>query len=546
MDRYNSLIWRVLFVTCVLGYALAYAPFGINESDGGFLTGFAWQVVCGKTLYQDVIYVRPPLPVWLRALEIKMLPETWQTLGERWIFYLKIAAYSWLAADIFCRNYASTYATIRPTFHIPHPCQLAVFAFVVSAHNYPPTALHTFDGILFSVLGLWFLPRNWWLAAACVFAATLCKQSFYPMAVVFLASVFVQRGTRASLESAAVMVGLAAIFAGYLWANGLMDNYLRFVGGSAEGSKAVQTGIVNYFRINPVVAAGSVLCFLPALVVFLKTPKSVGKWLGWGWLAFLCWLSVSYAWEAWSRQAFFIPFSQSRLLFWAAAAWLVFQFRQGRSVAELAPFAGLLAVSWCGSVSWGYQLPIQFAAPGVFAAAWFAVFFVRQIAEERPLFFKMTGFAALLGLVGVFRVGHEFVYRDGRRAEMRVHLGDTFPKLSGIYSDKMTAAKYLELKNLAAAWPGPKAVLPIFGQADFVLDQVPVLPTNWLVNRETAGHNELVFKTLAEKRPVLFIDKAYADVLFADPEYAVTADILRRQKMVGEAEFFWIYEWVRD
>src|SRR5262245_43862172 len=91
--------WKWLFFGLIPAYCLVYAPYGINETDGGFLTGLAWQVLSGKELYRDVVYVRPPLPVWLRAGELLLLPEQWAILGERCIFYLKVGAYAWLGAS---------------------------------------------------------------------------------------------------------------------------------------------------------------------------------------------------------------------------------------------------------------------------------------------------------------------------------------------------------------------------------------------------------------------------------------------------------------
>ncbi len=44
-----------LFFAIVLVYCLLYAPYGINETDGGFLSGLGWQVLSGKTIYQDIV-----------------------------------------------------------------------------------------------------------------------------------------------------------------------------------------------------------------------------------------------------------------------------------------------------------------------------------------------------------------------------------------------------------------------------------------------------------------------------------------------------------
>lgn len=123
-----------------------------------------------------------------------LLPEQWGVIGERYIFFLKVAAYSWLSAAVLTSD------TRRWI--------LAVFGFVVSVHCYPPMAWHTVDGILFAVLAVWCfvgntssgsLPGGAWkpvLAGVFVFAALLCKQSFYPMAAVFVFLLFAGRNAK--------------------------------------------------------------------------------------------------------------------------------------------------------------------------------------------------------------------------------------------------------------------------------------------------------------------------------------------------------------
>jgi hypothetical protein len=130
-------VYWVAFGLLVLLYMALYCPYGINESDGGFLTGLAWQWLCGKTLYGDIVYVRTPLPIWFRAAELTLLPEEWAILGERVLFYLKVATYSALGTLLLLPKR-------------PHGGGVAMLAFMLSAHNYPPTAMHTIDGLLWA------------------------------------------------------------------------------------------------------------------------------------------------------------------------------------------------------------------------------------------------------------------------------------------------------------------------------------------------------------------------------------------------------------
>lgn len=529
----SAKLWLALFLILPIGYCLYYAPFGINETDGGFLSGLAWQLLNGKKLYADIIYVRPPMPVWLRMAELMLLPENWQVLGERWIFYLKIALYSWLGAEILARD--------------AQKWKLATFGFLISAHSYPPMAWHTVDGILFSVLAAYFLNKNrvWSavLAGIALCAAVLCKQSFYPLILIFPVFLFWTKTlhTRPALWFGAAFLGVNGLFLTYLWKNSLLQGFFQMTAGASEGGQAFEHGILDYFRITPELALPSLallaLIFLP---FFQKRLSSRSKYLIW--IFWIAMLALSFAAVTWRRQEHTVPFAQSRMLFWLAAGFLGSALYYKRSNGPIDPkipaFALLLGISWCASVSWGYALPILFSTPWVWAVLQFDL----KLKSES----RLNSYSPLVALALVlfcFRVGYEFVYRDGRRSEMKENMGLIFPKLSGIYSDRETAQLYSELKTLSERYgPGFKT-LPAFPQANFLTNTYPPLPLDWVVNRETNGANQLTYNNLETKRPFLFIQKSYKDKIGQDPQLEVTRQIMRMGKLLEETPNFLIYQY---
>lgn len=538
----NAGLWKVLFWSILIFYCLYYAPFGVNETDGGFLSGLAWQVLNGKTLYGDVIYVRPPLPVWLRAGEMMLLPDNLAVLGERWIFYLKVGLYSWLGAAVLS-------AGARMWI-------LSCFGFIVSVHCYPPMAWHTVDGILFSVLGIWWASRNGKtyataLAGICIFAAMLCKQSFYPMAAVFAWLLIFDPNfpkinnfrkvifpPRAGWGIAVFLLCIM-LFISCLYAKNLLENYFRLTGGSASGSQALQHGVFDYFRIKPAVAFFSLLFLTPVVRFFWKGKNP--RVAAWGWALFLAALALSYALDIRNRQEFSPPFAQTRLLFWVGFVFAILPFRR-LQLSESPTFPNLqllalLAVSWCASVSWGYNLPALFSTPWVFAAMEISRLLRQQAYPRMRLFWP--NIVALAMLLLIFRFGYEYVYRDGRRSEMDTPLGAVFPRLGGIYSTYDKGQHYLELKHLASRYPNFKT-LPAFPQADFLTDKPPLLPLDWVVNRETNNDNTLIIKEINEKKPVFFIEKKYLPDINADPELKLTRDLLSGATILDETAHFWV------
>lgn len=541
-------IFPYLFFAVVLRYCLLYAPYGINETDGGFLTGLGWQVLCGKTIYLDILYVRPPLPVWLRALELALLPETWGVLGERWIFYFKLALYSWLAADLLAKG---SYRWV-----------LATTGFIVSVHGYPACAWHTVDGILFSVLALWlyaaqndrFLFLRAALAGISFCAAMLCKQSFYPLVVIFPALMLLwdhpRKAGRIFWFSVSALL-CTILFFSYLYQNNLLQDYLKMTGAAASGGQALQHGFVDYLHIKPGLALLSVLLLAPVVWWFRKrnnTDAALTTWNLWTSL-----LLGTYMLEVWRREEFTAPYAQSRLLFlvgvayagWLALEWWKQQekpavFKKGLPDSVIL-LTALLAVSWSAAISWGYNLPIFLATPWMFAMLEISRI-LQEARQSKPLA-KGWYLAQILLLVAVARFNYEFVYRDGRRSEMTEHLGAIFPKLQGIYSTPETAALYRDLFELHRKYGPNFTVLPAFPQAHFLTGTCSALPLDWVVRRETNGDNHLIINNLENKKPVLFIEKSFLEKINSDPELELTKQLMSRGKSLEATPHFQVIQY---
>lgn len=518
-----------LFFGLVLGYCLYYAPFGVNETDGGFITGLAWQVLNGKVLYQDLIYVRPPLPVWLRVLELQLLPEQIAILGERWIFYLKLGLYSWLGAallDTGTRRWI-----------------LAVFGFVVSAHCYPAMAWHTVDGILFSVLAVYLLFKHDRMfsglllvtSGALLFAAVLCKQSFYPLVFIFGIALLYRDWRKAILFFTGFTAALL-LFMAYLQGNQLLESYVQMTNGAAAGGQAIQHGILDYFQITPELALPSIA--LVGIVFWLSRKRPVSKWPMVLWQGWLLALVLSYLAITWLRQEHTVPFAQIRALFWVAVLALIWRLREHgtwfpRDEKTMAA-ALLLAISWSAAISWGYNLPILFATPLVWGAMQVSDLFSKKQGRVKKELLP----GLLLLILLTFRIGFEFVYRDGGRSAMTVHLGAVFPKLSGIYSSPQTQELYQDLKALATKYGSNFSVLPAFPQANYLTGAKPPLPLDWVVNRETNGDNILIYKKIKELKPLIFVERIYLEKIQTDPELSLTKDVLETGTRLEETAHF--------
>lgn len=530
--------WQLLFFCLLAGYSLYYAPFGINETDGGFLTGLAWQVLSGKMLYQEVIYVRPPLPVWLRVMEIKYLPETWAILGERWIFYGKIACYSWLGASVLTKGGSRW--------------QLACLGFVVSAHCYPPMAWHTVDGILFAVFAAWLLvkdrPIATFISGMALAGSLLCKQSFYPLLPVFI--LFAAIKPAKSMQNAGMLMFgsllTLGVFGWYLALDHRLDAFLQMTGGASSARQALEHGILDYFRITPELALPGLALLIPAFYGYYKQKNT--RYSCYFWIIWLLALPLSFIAVTLWRQEHTVPFAASRAMFLIAVGYLCSNVwrsefvRNGDFSARILSALQnrrsewlLLLVSWSAAVSWGYNLPILFATPWVWAGM--------KITEKMTSGIFRSGWhhalalGYLLLLLATFRVGYSFIYRDGKRSDMHQPMGEIFTALQSVYSDDQTAEMYQELKLLASKYQ-VFAVMPAFPQAHFLTKSKPPLPLDWVVNRETNGHNELVERKMRENQPILFIQKSFWSKIQTDPELSLTREWVNSSVLLEETVHF--------
>ena len=207
----------------------------------------AWRVVRGQIPYQDFASARPPLTLLLHALPLLVLPAWLQLLAGRIGFYLFVWATSFFSADALVRAFRGD-ADARAIDR----WLLAGAAFVFSAHDFPPMAWHTVDGLLFASLGVALLARRRGapsLAAGslALLLAALTKQSFYPLALLAPLFAGLLHGRGAALGASLwIGLGASAVLAALALA-GLLPAFLAQTSQSlGHGGGFAASGIAAY------------------------------------------------------------------------------------------------------------------------------------------------------------------------------------------------------------------------------------------------------------------------------------------------------------
>jgi hypothetical protein len=567
----NSWVYPAAFWVIVVIYCLIYAPFGLNDTDSGFITSLAWQVLSGKTLYTEVTYVRPPMSVWMRMLELKLLPEHLQIIGERYFFYLKMAAISYFAAACLSKG--------------DRRWQLATLNFVIGVHCYPPAAWHTIDGLLFATFALWLsnsarLLCNFFTGVI-MMAAILSKQVFWIMPVAmwfyWITAIQLKR------DSMAFVVGFVltyVLFWCVMQQNGSYDAYWNLTSASTNFAQLLQHGLFDYFDWY-LLALPFVLLLLINRYKLIHVEIHVVLGLS---LVLLGFIGV-YLWQIHSRDTYTAPFAAARFLHILAVFYLFFHgfVLKKRPNPAFIAITVLVSISWASSVSWGYNLPIFLPIAGIYALHQMfrrALFpdgglhhtdeqiiesligeapnkraskirretyaierenIVEGLKEKSKVIGTFGGhllyWIFLIILLFVFRYAYMHVYRDGRRSQMHMEMGQIYPQLSGIYSDEGTFKKYSELKQLQTAYPNA-TTLPTVTLADYLAKQRPQLPLNWVVTREF-GKPEQWQPLLDQCRGKVFlIEKEMLERVQIEPEFIFTKMVLEQSNLVADNDWF--------
>ncbi len=484
----------------VVGLALIatalYGRHGWNGEDDGFLTGLAWRVVLGEWPYRDFIYIRPALSPVLHALTLLIFPEAGQVLCMRFLYFLALAASTFVTVAELDRAAGSAGPRVPVT-------AIALLGFAIASSGFPPMPWHTVDGVLLGACGLAAFSRargvaGLALGALLVTAAAATKQSFFFLVPIGIAQVAWARGRRDAILAAVICGGLAAGTAGLLAGNGLLGECLRQITSATHAGSLLGAGAIAYLKplgLYAVPAIAGVVALDRGLALARGRPIA-RAWIPYAVLGGVLTGSIVHVLI---ERRFVTPLVNYPGLLWLATglALVVDRTLPRRAVALLGACLGL---AWCASLSWGYQTPVLFAAPLVWGALWistrwFGTNALRLTALVLPLALAVQGTSYL------------YPYRDAPRAELRHDLGEVFEKLRGLKSSEKSLQRLRELSRLKTVYGERFTVLPSLPAAHYLTGTRPVIAIDWPIEIETAGRTLEIERQLARSGGFVFLDR---------------------------------------
>jgi hypothetical protein len=560
ISNIRSYTWIVFYLVIPIAYCIAYAPFGIDNNDTGFVLGLSHQYFSGGNIYEDIFYVRPPVSIILHSFVFHSPFEVAPVLVDRIFVFFQMGLYSFLTGYL-----------IRRWFNISVAASvfIAGMTFVFSAHNFPVMAWHTTDGIFFSVLAITFLnitkqPKFFLLVISVFFSylAAFSKQPFYIVPIMIMMMVVLESGLIKCLvdqgASGSDRFKILFIKAVYCLSPLVVGSILFYVvlsifvdipqmlvaiTSQTKLEDILYPGLIDFIRdwkgnqkIFFVVPISIMLLWCCREKCQYKNNKYVialtvtlGLYL-FGFLYFFC------TNETWSAPLQFVDalYSISVLVVLIKAyktknlSWVYLLF--------------LHAVAWAASISWGYTSVILFSGPIV--ATCYLLF--------SPLLGQVKGRAVYGALIlalsiVIFSLGNRFYYSlEGTvyRKNIDVYMGNQFPALNGIYVTQNQYDMYQELIRLQKELSGVVIVLPNITLFNIVMNKPNPIGIDWVINAEIGRSEDVLYQRIKDKVSYVLVYKKASP----KPEKGgffgsdITADIIERWKASGlKSELFDIY-----
>lgn len=553
----SRLIFPILFFLLPVVYFLLFGWRGFCDTDQGFILGISWRLGLGQVPYTDFIYVRPLFSPWLHSLFLNLFPENLQLIGSRLLFYL----FLW-GSVLLCTQ------TIKRFFDLEKwgisPWLFACLAFVLSVHNFPPMAWHTIDGILLGSLGLFLLSRKphigWGIAGMiALFLAAACKQSFYPMPIVGIVVLIWLYPIKKAVIAALSGVGISLSIGWMSFGGGeQIGKFLAQSTGTASAKDLLQAGFIKYLK--PMIGISLPLVLGAFGVKWLsakgKLPGFIDNGYKKGVFGILFWCGIVAligltALKSVLQGAYLPPqYGYPQALFGIALVPLgmgLFARAQPESEGEepvlprkakYGVLLTLLGLAWCSGISWGYSWPVLVFVPilvGVMA-------FAQETLNFTPPKWLFPTLLAMLFLLNV-NLGRHAYHDQGPHEH---HLGEVFPKATGVYTGQVNFQKHQELKQLIERYGDGFSVLPAMPLAHFLNGSTPQLPVDWAHNAEAnwAQNADWMIESINTGPNVVFIEKDKLHEAETEGKYgsSITAYVLENWNLVEDEKYFSIYQ----
>ena len=528
-----------IFVLYVLLYFLIYGKYGWNDTDEGFILASSWRIFNGQVPYRDFILIYPPLSYLAHSITFYIIPDNYQIIFERFLFYFSIAVSSYFAASAI--EYVFTISKSGLDKYL-----LATIGFILSVHTFPPMPWYTVDGVLFSSIGIFLIVRYEKLPMELtgiflLFLSALCKQPFYLMPFAGLFYILIKhRNLKRFIYNSCGLIVFLSVLILILIKYDILNQFIQYTTGSTNLKDLVKAGIYPYWRFDSAYFVTPLV--LGVLLVKLSSFYNQNSWIKLIPAIFISVLLLnnipSFITSLHNNK---IPViysdSVARMLFILTFFYILINFA---SEIKWSALLFLILLSWCAGISWGYPTPVFFSTPLI------AGFFLVAKQYFRFSSLKRLVYYVLFFSTIVYYIGYQVPMRDSPRKELTYRLDNIFPKMKYIRTDNETFQKYSALKELSEKYPVNFKTMPGVVLSNYLTNTVPTLAIDLVIDNGVKNINDILIPSFRGKSTVFFIEKqpALFTVNNPRPEWksTFTLYVMNNLVKIDSNQYFNVYQ----
>jgi hypothetical protein len=371
-------------------------------------------------------------------------------------------------------------------------------------------AWHTVDAIFFASIGVYILVCKssiysvFW-GILFLFLSALCKQPFYLMpfaGVVFISITY--KNWKKSITAILTLFLFIGVFFLILYRQDAVSNFISLTSGSTKLRDLISAGILNYLNISSLylllpfglwLILKKRLIFKQILIKETLVPYFfISILLGFPLLKFtyvLLFKEVTYS--------TFFRDSTAKLLFLTTIFFLLANLSKEKKWFTL---WFLTLISWCASISWGYQTPILFSTPILFG---FLLASNQFFGIKKIIYLAL--YTLLIGSITYF-VAYQKPYCNPVRHLLTYKIDHIFPKMKYINVSKETHDKYTEFSYLVAKYGVNFKTLPGMPLSNYLTCTNSPIKIDWVFNAETNNENQNIINELGFKKTIVFMEKS--------------------------------------
>ena len=521
-----------------------FSKYGFNPTDEGFVLSSSNRILHGQIPHIDFSSLRPLGYAYLHIPEL-LISKRYMFLVSRYIFWLEqvLIAFLWVR---LVQQYLGVFQNAVFQYILMFTC------LVFNVHYFPVAVLHTIDGLLFAVAGLFFLQKKSVilnLIGALFFGfSVICKQGFIVMIpVAFI--LFWNKRITLLLSFLPVLVYVILLY----MKGGATDLKMQLTG----HTEIVDIGFKSYF-FN--------LYFWLGVTTVIIVRRFKFFHIYWFFqLLLLCFLLVRFHYHG--KVLFFysglltaeimIALINIKIpLYSMEPDKVYFENEEMSGTYHYAIYSGkilrlatsTLAIMWCVSISIGYNTPALFLG-GYWA---FAALVFNMTTDAKSM--HPSNYIVLILIASIFiYVRLHFIYRDGVSSKLTYQLGELVKGASGIYTNKNTYDLIAEIAKIKKQQADKAIFLPDFTALQITTSHLSKIKTEW--PNKTEIPNEQILNKVAsaidfnDTSTYYYIAK-YQTAQLADTliplvnnglDYRIIRYVKEHTSKQGETRFFEIY-----